>query len=119
VQPTGIHWKKIIREVRKRRLKAIVSNEAEKDIQQIQDWYEEQGKGLGNKFILSLSEAIKLLRKFPKIYAEVENEIRKAVLSKYPYAVYYSPNEAEGIVDILAIIHTSRSPEFLLHFHLL
>lgn len=40
--------------------------------------------------------------------AQQEDGVRKLVVSKYPYLVYYRVNEDRSEVDILRIYHSAR-----------
>jgi toxin ParE1/3/4 len=44
----------------------------------------------------------------PKLHAVVLGEVRKAVVRRFPYCIYY--REEEAGVRVLAVFHTSRDP---------
>jgi plasmid stabilization system protein ParE len=44
----------------------------------------------------------------PHLYAEVHNDIREALVDRFPYAVYYRVEPAQVVV--VAIVHTARDP---------
>ena len=48
------------------------------------------------------------IERFPDIFARVHGAVRRAVVSRFPYAVFYRI-ETKRIV-VLAIIHTARDP---------
>ncbi|MEM7184576.1 MAG: hypothetical protein AAF518_27015 [Spirochaetota bacterium] len=68
---------------------------------------------MGKDFYLTYKEVEKFFRKHPKLYPVIEEEIHRAIVSKYPYAVFYSVNDVEQIVDILAVIHSKRNPKYI------
>jgi plasmid stabilization system protein ParE len=91
----------------------IVSNDAETDILEIIDWYEAQKEDLGDQFLLSFDEVISFLEKNPYLYQKIRKEIRRAIVQKYPYAVFYKIYEQAKEVSIIAVIHQARSNEYI------
>lgn len=71
-------------------------------------WYEEQRGGLGEEFLDSVNASLDTIEGFPEIYASVRGEVRRVIISRFPYAVFYKV-EATRIV-ILAVLHTARDP---------
>jgi plasmid stabilization system protein ParE len=43
------------------------------------------------------------------MYAVVHEDFRRALIRRFPYAVFYEQSDA--IVTIYAVFHTSRDPE--------
>lgn len=81
------------------------------DIQQAQDWYELQQKGLGKRYINQVKKQINALKKDPYIFSIKYKEIRCKKVDKFPFLIHYKINEELKTVNIFAIFHTSRSPE--------
>lgn len=72
-------------------------------------WYEEQRASLGVDFVESLENAIELILDFPTAFPQVAAAYRRALLHRFPYALYY---RVEGdVVDVLACLHNARAPE--------
>lgn len=86
----------------------IVWPEAELEIEEAVSWYETQEKGLGRYFLAEFRAASSRLRRTPFHYQIVEEQARRVVLHRFPYAVFYEIHEVE--VVILACLHTSRDP---------
>ncbi|MBI5216080.1 MAG: type II toxin-antitoxin system RelE/ParE family toxin [Ignavibacteriae bacterium] len=74
-------------------------------------WYEERSAGLGREFLRSLDICLSNIRRYPKLYPEIYRTARRALLRKFPYALYYVIQEETIIV--IAILHTSRHPKLL------
>lgn len=91
----------------------IVSNEAANDILEIVEWYEAQKKNLGDQFLLSFDEVISFLEKNPYLYPKIRREISRAILQRYPYAVFYKIYEEQKELSIIAVIHQARSNEYI------
>ena len=71
-------------------------------------WYEEKRTGLGIEFIAEIEHCITLIAEYPTRYAIVYQEIRRIVINKFPYSIYFRV-EAEQII-ILAVFHSRRNP---------
>ncbi|MEZ4753212.1 MAG: type II toxin-antitoxin system RelE/ParE family toxin [Bdellovibrionota bacterium] len=83
--------------------------EAESEIRDAFEWYESHLVGLGHEFLLSIDESLAILKSEPEIYPLVHSEIRRALLKKFPFGVFYTIN-AENII-VLAVFHAKRNPD--------
>jgi hypothetical protein len=81
------------------------------DLQQAIDWYNEQQKGLGKKFISSVKRGYTLLKRDPFCIAIKYDEIRCLPVSKFPYTIHYRTEKDSRTVVVFAVYHTSRNPE--------
>ena len=85
-----------------------VSARAIREMGEAYEWYEEQVTGLGNELLEALETQFEVIAQSPQLYAETQRGVRRALLSRFPYGVFYA---AKGdIVSILGIVHTSRHP---------
>lgn len=81
---------------------------AELDVAKAQLWYEEQQTGLAARFHRELSNALDRLAETPFIYPVVYRNIRRAVLHRFPFLVWYC---VEGsVVTIMACTHGKANP---------
>lgn len=62
---------------------------------------------LGTEFLIALDAKFELIAQTPSLYAEVHRGIRRALLSHFPYGVFYA-SKGE-VVSILAVVHTAQS----------
>lgn len=81
---------------------------ADADVLEAYWWYETQDAGLGSEFLRAFEACTANLARHPTAYPEVGEEVRRALLRRFPYAVFYLV-EAEAIV-VLACLHTHRDP---------
>jgi plasmid stabilization system protein ParE len=88
------------------RIDAEVAVEA--DVEAAFDWYEVEEPGLGFEFLEELRAGYQRIIEQPIGYQELRFGIRRALIQRFPYAVYFSL-EGETIV-VLAVLHTSRDP---------
>ncbi|MEK7877985.1 MAG: type II toxin-antitoxin system RelE/ParE family toxin [Pseudomonadota bacterium] len=72
-------------------------------------WYNGQRDGLGEEFLAAVNAAFDTIERFPDIFALVHGEVRRAVVSRFPHAVFYRV-EAKRVV-VLTVLHTARDPK--------
>ena len=72
-------------------------------------WYNGQRDGLGNEFLATVDAVFDTIERYPEIFARVHGEVRRAVVSRFPYAVFYRV-EVERVV-VLTVLHTARDPK--------
>lgn len=61
-------------------------------------WYERRRRGLGEEFDTGLVNVVERIAENPLQFPRVRGEIRRAVLSRFPYAVYFRIHGAEIVV---------------------
>jgi len=89
----------------------VITEAALQDAEIIFDWYEEQLPGLGEKFILALEVANKDLLRSPFAFAKWKKDIRKMVMRKFPYKIFYKIKGNTIVINTIA--HVKRSNKFL------
>jgi plasmid stabilization system protein ParE len=72
------------------------------------DWYEHQRPGLGTAFLDRVREVLARIAANPQLHTTVYQEVRKAVVPKFPNVVLYKEEAAEVVV--IAVFHTARDP---------
>ncbi len=78
------------------------------DIKSAYDWYESQRMGLGEDFLLILEESYVKIIKTPKIYQDIYKTVRRKLVRRFPYGVFFVLRE--DTVIVLAVLHTKREP---------
>jgi toxin ParE1/3/4 len=91
----------------KRRL--LIRPEAEVEIEDAYRWYEEKCNGLGAEFLLCLEEGIERIRNNPEMYPVVYRNIRRLLIYRFPYAIFY--NIQQNLIIVLAVFHGHRDPK--------
>lgn len=87
----------------------IIAPEVELDISEAYGWYEGHRSGLGEEFLSCVDACIQKIRRTPDVYAKVHEEYRRALVRRFPYAVFYEYKE--GTVTLYCVFHTARDPE--------
>ncbi|MDX2128432.1 MAG: type II toxin-antitoxin system RelE/ParE family toxin [Chloroherpetonaceae bacterium] len=91
--------------------KIRIVDEAERDLDEIINWYNERSFELGDKFYLVFKKKLDLIFQNPKIYRKSYKKIRRATINQFPYGIYFIHDDEEIIV--LAILHFKRSPKLI------
>jgi plasmid stabilization system protein ParE len=86
--------------------------EAAEDFDEAFRWYETRRSGLGVAFAKDAADKIDSLLRFPLAHPAVLKDIRRVILRRFPYGVYYLV-EGERIV-VLAVLHLRRDTLALL-----
>ena len=90
-------------------VKLVVAPEAELDIAEAYVWYERRRIGLGEEFLSSVDACMEGIRRQPEMYPLVHEIYRRALIRRFPYAVFYE--FAESTVTVYSVFHTSRDQE--------
>jgi toxin ParE1/3/4 len=72
------------------------------------DWYEQQRAGLGVDFVKAVREVLNRIAANPRLHGVVYQDVRKAVVKRFPYVVLY--REEPGEVIVISVFHSSRDP---------
>jgi len=68
-------------------LSVIVNPEAEADLAEAKEWDDGRREGLGDDFLLCVEVVFESIRRTPGIYAAVFQELRLALVRRFPFAV--------------------------------
>ena len=82
--------------------------EAEFDLEEASSWYESQRPGLGHDFLDTVLETLSLIEQSPLSYPVIYRGTHRAVLPRFPFAVFYFIQESE--VSVVSVMHGSRHP---------
>ena len=88
--------------------KIQITEEAETDILQAKDWYEQQQVGLGQSFVATVKEHINLLKNPAIEHKVVSQNIRRILVNRFPFIIYYTRDEDKLLVKIIALLHNRR-----------
>jgi toxin ParE1/3/4 len=89
-------------------IEVIIRPEAEADLAEAYKWYENQCQGLGADFLLCVEACIHNIRRNPRMYQIIHKNIHRALVSRFPYGIFYLLEEDEIIIT--AIFHVRRKP---------
>ena len=87
----------------------VLAPEAESDVSEAYGWYEDRRRGLVDEFLSCVDACLSGILRQAKPHAIVLAEYRRAMIRRFPYAVFYESTDDSVIV--YAILHSSRDPE--------
>ncbi len=88
-------------------LKIVFRPEAQSDLEDSFNWYENQRRGLGSEFFLCVEVCLEKIGRNPKLFSVVYKDLRRALIRRFPYQVLYQ--EKEDKIIIFAIFHVKRN----------
>jgi plasmid stabilization system protein ParE len=83
--------------------------QAESELLEARGWYESQRAGLGQTFTETVDQVLASILSNPLAHPPVHGETRRAVLRRFPYAIYFHVMADEIVV--LAVMHGRRRPQ--------
>lgn len=72
-------------------------------------WYEDQKAALGIRFLDELGHGLARAQLNPFQFPEVDPGVRRGLLRKFPYSVYFTVGATS--VAVIALLHQHRHPD--------
>lgn len=91
------------------RRRIVIRPEAEGDLEEAYRWYEEQVPGLGTDFLLCFEEGLAKIERRPQGYPVVRKDIRRLLIRRFPYGIFYLV--VEDSIIVLGVFHARRDPK--------
>ncbi|HWB63975.1 MAG TPA: type II toxin-antitoxin system RelE/ParE family toxin [Chitinophagales bacterium] len=88
--------------------KIWVTEEAKEEIIAAKLWYEKQQPGLGLDFISAIKYHINSLKTDVAEHKPVYDNIRRILVKRFPYVIYYSRDAKERTVKVYAVLHDKQ-----------
>jgi toxin ParE1/3/4 len=95
-------------------MKLIIPEDAEDDLAQAYNWYEQHRDGLGLEFANAVETCIDGILRQPlahQVVYEKPEPLRRAVLHRFPYGVLY--HVRPDAIVVIAVFHGRLNPERL------
>jgi plasmid stabilization system protein ParE len=89
-------------------LPVVLRREARAEFDEAFDWYEQKRAGLGVEFAEQVQAVFDRISAMPELHAMVYKDVRKALVRRFPYSVFYRVRP--GKVVVLAVFHGKRDP---------
>jgi plasmid stabilization system protein ParE len=89
-------------------LPVVLRDEAQAEFDEAFDYYEGQRAGLGVQFVERVQQVFDRIAAYLLIHAVVLADIRKAVVIRFPFCVYYRAHSNR--VEVISVFHTKRDP---------
>lgn len=88
--------------------RVLLLAEARLDVLDIFRWYESERKGLGKFFREALRQSIQHMRQAPLASPVVYKDLRRVLIDRFPYAVFYRVES--GAIVVVGVFHGHRDP---------
>jgi plasmid stabilization system protein ParE len=92
-------------------MRLIVRSEAEEDLLQAFNWYEDPLPGLGHAFMDEVTRCLDVIAQRPLSFALVDALARRSMTRRFPYALFFVAGSDE--ISVVAAFHMARNPEAL------
>ena len=89
-------------------MRLVVREAAEADLAEAARWYEQRSPGLGSEFLRAVDVTLAEITRMPERYPLVRGRARRALLRRFPYAVYFVATPE--LVSVFACLHARRDP---------
>lgn len=89
-------------------LPIVLRDEAQAEFDEAFDYYEGQPAGLGVDFVARVQQVFDRIGANSLMHRVVLGDIRKAVVTRFPYCVFSRPHADR--VEVIAVFHSSRDP---------
>jgi len=90
----------------------IVRPEAEAEMTDAFDWYEDRVPGLGSEFLLCVDAVFSAIQRTPQHYPRVHKTARRALSRRFPYEIIFVEDNERVVV--LSVFHAKRNPKLWL-----
>ena len=85
-------------------------SDAEDEMNEAASFYESQVVGLGEKFLDEVNECVERILERPKIGRRLRGDIRRLLVTRFPYSVVYATQGETAVV--VAVAHLRRRPGY-------
>ena len=87
-----------------------IHSEVYKEMEESKDWYEEQSRGLGDRFLDEVDLAMAAISGYPETWPPYVSGTRRFLLHRFPFAIVYFHNETK--ITVVALMHFRRKPGY-------
>ncbi|NGP90235.1 type II toxin-antitoxin system RelE/ParE family toxin [Fodinibius halophilus] len=84
--------------------------EAEHELHQSVEYYENKAAGLGDEFLNEVEKTLRLIKTYPNLGFPLTNSDRRMIVQRFPYGLIYSVQNDR--IDIYALMHLHRRPGY-------
>jgi len=88
--------------------RTFVRPEAQTDIREAARWYEDREPGVGLRFLRELRSSLQHINDNPLRFPIIEDDVRRALLHKFPYSIYFVSER--DVVSVVAVLHQHQRP---------
>jgi hypothetical protein len=82
---------------------------ARDDLDEAYHWYESKEIGLGDRFLNCVQDGFSLIRQHPEIFPVLTSNLRRALISKFPFEIIYKIEEKRVVV--YSVFNCAQDPQ--------
>ena len=90
----------------------IFLEQAVLELEDGKEYYNLKQDKLGENFKQTVQECIDRILYNPELYPKLQDEIRRCIIHKFPYNIYYTHDKTKKTIVILSIAHQRRKPYY-------
>ena len=91
-------------------MKVLLDPEANREIRQAADFYEDCRQGLGQEFLDAIESAFDQIQQHSRTWRILKGRFRRYLLQRFPYGLIYA---VEGqTIFVAAVMHLKRKPGY-------
>jgi plasmid stabilization system protein ParE len=87
----------------------ILGPEAEAEIAEAGDWYDQRSPGLGAGFVRAVDATLEAIQQNPFQYQTIWGQFRRAGLRRFPYSLIYMASDRQ--ITVVSCFHGRRNPK--------
>ncbi|MGH7582322.1 MAG: type II toxin-antitoxin system RelE/ParE family toxin [Gemmatimonadales bacterium] len=85
-----------------------LQSEAQADLIESFEWYEQRSIGLGHEFLRIVRIALAAIERAPEQFPVVVDDIRRVRMRRFPYNLFYVVLPSG--ISVIAVLHERRDP---------
>lgn len=83
---------------------------AQSEVDDAVEWYDSQSFGPGMQFLDDLDRTVRRIVSYPLSCPEIEPDLRRCLLSRFPYGIIYGIDT--DTIIVVAVPHLHREPRY-------
>ena len=91
-----------------------LSKQATEDFWRELDYLSFESESLGEKFYSDFQQTLDRITQNPFLYAEIILFIRRGLLRKFSYQIFYIVDEINYEIEVIGILHQKQNPNIIL-----
>lgn len=92
-------------------LPPLLIPQAKSDVADAYLWYEDQSLGLGMDFLRCVEVTLLSIQRTPLIYPIVYTTYRRALVRRFPFAIFFEIDDAQDRSIVYSVFHCSQDPD--------
>ena len=85
-----------------------LTSHAVQDLAVAEQWYLDEAPHVLASFEEEIDRAFRLISERPELYQAVESTVRRALVRRFPFSVFY--RILPQWIEVIAVVHQSRDP---------